>query len=62
MVFLLCYKINTKFITENMRFFFEIFFYLMNSSTFLRNCFCDDNNDVKNNNSFDDHADNPDNQ
>ena len=34
----------------------------MKSRTFWRNCFYDDNNDVKNNNTFDGHANNPDNQ
>ena len=33
----------------------------MKNSSFCRNCSYDDNNDVKNNKSFDDHADNPDN-
>ena len=45
-----------------MRFALKYFFYLMKSSSFCRNCFYDDNNDVKNNKSLDDHADNPDNQ
>ena len=34
----------------------------MKNSCFCRNCSYDDNNDVKNNKSFDDHADNPDKQ
>ena len=34
----------------------------MKSGSFCRNCFYDDNNDVKNNYSLDDHADNPNNQ
>ena len=34
----------------------------MKSGSFCRNCSYDDNNDVKNNNSLEDHADNSENQ